>query len=119
MANVFVLPIGFDKDITMNVGDELVIVYCTAGSSRKLCYTGGDKDLFSKELPWGDPGKPGANAHDDGAQWPATNAGVVTATKAGTIYYTSRGPNNSCSSSPNTSGSAVDTMGGHSITVSG
>ncbi len=118
MANTWVLPIGFDKDLSIKVGDQLVIVYCTA-DSRKLCYVSGDKGLFSQELPWGDPGDPGKHAQGNGAQWPAGTAAVVTATKAGTVHYTSRGPNNSCSNSPNsnTSESAVDTMGGHSIQV--
>lgn len=121
MANTWVLSIGFEKNLTdIKVGDQLIIVYCTA-AMRKLCYVSGDNDLFNQVLPWGDPADPGKNANNNGNPWPGPTATVLTAVKAGSVTYTSRGPNESCTNQPPASLEArtPNVLGGYSIQVSG
>ena len=117
MAKYYVLPLGFDADISLNQGDYLIVVYCGA-AMRKLCYVSGDKNMFDQELPWGSSSDP--KEREKGSPWPGPKQEATVFKAVGAVgsqvKYTSRGPNNNCSS---TSNSTTNLMGSHSITISG
>lgn len=106
MANTYVVPIGYDDDITMNSGDGLFLVFCL---HRKFCLTSDNwSDAFPHDpLPVGDQAP--------GTIWPGNGSPAIASTSTQVkITYTSRGTNNDC---PPPGQHDSDTMPSHTITV--
>ena len=107
MANTYVIPIGYDDNITMNSGDGLFLVFC---EHRKFCLTSDNwSSVFpNNPLPVGDQAP--------GTIWPSNGSPAIAQTSTQVVLsYTSRGQNNDCPPPGKHDG---DVLSGHTITVS-